>query len=214
MPLPAPVAHSSILNPRRLAPFVLFVACATAGSAAAQLTLQPTFLPANEMVMQNYSPEFPPIGAMYAYARAQRMAEHTALLLRDAPASPEAFEMAVYMEQSDQALDVLRRVIQTALLQMARAFELLNVRPQIVGRVVGSGVTDPLPGLIVDARAQLSRLPRENAARAERALVVFETRGGDPAGNPRRSIALRAFISRYQGTDAALEAEVDLITAS
>ncbi len=192
-----------------LAIALVFTLC---NPSRAQQSLRLSFYPANEAVLQNYSAEFPPIGAAYSVMRSQVMADHTARLLRDAPAGPETFEMLVYMERWQQAAVVLGRLIQSAPSQLARPFELLLSRKALRLSRRGDG-DDPVPGLITEARAQLGRLPRADAARVERALVLLEAGGGAPP-QPSRSAALREFIAQYAGTDAALEAEVDLITSS
>jgi TolA-binding protein len=192
--------------------FALALVLGLCDSSRAQQSLRLSFYPANESVLQNYSAEFPPIGAVYALMRSQVMADYAARLLRDAPAGPETFEMLVYLERRQQAADVLHRIIQSAPAQMERPFELLLSRNLFRSGGGGDGA-NPLPELIAEARSQFMWLPRASAARVERVLVLFEAGGGAPP-RPSRSAALREFIARYAGTDAALEAEVDLITSS
>jgi TolA-binding protein len=68
--------------------------------------------------------------------------------------------------------------------------------------------------LIAEARAQLPRLTPAAAARLELALIYVEPETSGPAPNARRPDALRALIARHPGTDAALEAEIGLLTST
>jgi hypothetical protein len=51
---------------------------ALSNSRRAQQSLRLSFYPANDFVLQNHSPEFPPIGAAYSFMRSQVMAERYA----------------------------------------------------------------------------------------------------------------------------------------
>ena len=191
----------------------LVLVFAFCGTTRAQQSTRMTFYPANEAVLQNYSAEFPPIGAGYFYMRSQLMADYTARMLNDAPAAPETFEMLVYMERWEQAAAVLRRIIQSAPPQLERPLAVLLSRSPLWRSSSKRDGTDPMAGLIGEARAQLGQLPRGEAARIDHMLVLLESPSGAPP-QPIRTASLRAFISKYSGTDAAVEAEVDLIRSS
>jgi tetratricopeptide (TPR) repeat protein len=192
---------------------VLLACLSLATEAAAQQSLQTTFLPGNQAILQNYSSEFPPLGPEFSSVRGRLMVSRAEQLLRDVPASPEAFELLVYLERPREAADLLRRIIQTNPAAMARAFELIWSSGVLRGPDLDSG-TDPLPELLAQGRSRLAALPQEEAVRAERAIIVLETRRPGAAPNPQRAEALRALAVRHPGTAIAQEIEVDLIMES
>jgi tetratricopeptide (TPR) repeat protein len=198
----------------------LVVGLAISGMPAfAQLSLAPGFLPANELALQNYSAEFPPIGVSYSSMRPALLADYMARQLREMPNALETFETAVLMERADLAADALGRIIRDRPEDAAWAFDVLarrNIFRYNVGipDVARPGVENPLPALIAEGRRQLTRLTAAAAARLELALIYVEPETSSPAPNTRRADALRALIATYPGTDAALEAEVDLLMST
>jgi tetratricopeptide (TPR) repeat protein len=185
----------------------------------AQQALAPGFLPANEQQLQNYSAEFPPLGASYSSMRPELLANHMARQLREMPDAPETFETVVLMERADLAAQVLGRLIRDRPEQAAWAFEVLARRNIFRYPTPTSGLTqppagNPLPGLVAEARRQLPRLTPAAAAQLELAIIFVEPETSGPAPNMKRADALRALIAKYPGTDVALEAEVDLLTST
>jgi outer membrane protein assembly factor BamD (BamD/ComL family) len=176
----------------------LAISCAP---ALAQQALAPGFLPTNELQLQNYSAEFPPIGAAYSTMRPELLANYMARQLREMPNAPETFETLLLMERPDLAAAALGRIIRDSPEEAAWAFGLLAGR-------------NMFPALMADARSQLARLAPAAAAKLELALIFVEPGTSGPAPNMRRADALRALIAKYPGTDAALEAEVDLIAST
>lgn len=183
------------------------------GPARAQQSLAPAFLPANEIALQNYSAEFPPIGPIYSTTtRSWVLRTYLERLLKEALDAPETLETLVRVDPPAVAA-ALRRTIQNQPERLAWAFGVVSPR-RTVDDPFAAGADDPLPQLIVEARGALARLPAADAARLELALTLADRsmRGASP--NPARANALRSFIAKHPGTDAALEAEVDLITST
>jgi TolA-binding protein len=189
--------------------------------ARAQMSLAQGFLPANEIALQDYSAEFPPIGPTYSTTtRSWVLRTYLERLLKEAPDAPETFETLVQVERAaglnrnpTAVAAALRRMIQNQPERLAWAFGVLSPR-RTVDDPFAFGADDPLPQLIVEARGALGRLPAADAARLELALTLADRsmRGAGP--NPARANALRSFIAKHPGTDAALEAEVELITST
>ena len=198
--------------------FVLGLAI-NADPAFAQQALTPGFLPANELQLQNYSAEFPPLGASYSWTRPDVLASYMARQLRDMPDALETFETVVLMERADLVAQALGRIIRDRPEEAASAFGILarrNIFRYPAGPLALSEPPpeNPLPGLVADARRQLARLTPAAAAQLELAIVFVEPETSSPAPNMRRADALRALIAKYPGTDAALEAEVNLLTST
>src|SRR5690349_16072037 len=131
----------------RISCFALALILALCNPTSAQESQRLSFYPANEAMLQNYSAEFPSIGASYSFMRSQIMQESTERLLRDSPAAPGTFEMLVYMERWQQAAVVLHRLIQSAPSLLERPFELLLSRNPFRSRSKADGDV-PLPALI------------------------------------------------------------------
>jgi tetratricopeptide (TPR) repeat protein len=176
--------------------------------------MRPVVLPANELVLQNYSAEFPPIGPPYSSMRSGVMANQLTQLLQQSPDAPETFEMLVYMERPAEAAAALRRMIQRDPGRLAWAFDVLRIRNFARGPLANLADV-PWPELFAEARRALGRMTTPDAARLELALInaVRATAVGlNP--NQARITALRAFIDKYAGNDVALEAEVELIMST
>src|SRR5688572_19197579 len=183
-------------------------------SAPAGAQLRPAFLPANELVLQNYSAEFPPIGPPYSSMRRGLLANHLTQLLQQSPDAPETFEMLVYMERPAAAAEALRRMVQSNPGRLAWAFDLLRSRNFARGPI--ASVADvPWPELFAEARRALGGMTMPDAARLELALInASPATAAGPSPNQARIAALRAFIDKYAGIDVALEAEVELIKST
>ena len=70
---------------------------------------------------------------------------------------------------------------------------------------------ETMAGVVASARKRLPDLPREEAARAERMFVRLDVELSPPRAE--QSQRLTRFIEQYRGTEAALLAEVDVITS-
>ena len=74
------------------------------------------------------------------------------------------------------------------------------------------GYPDSLQALVDAARRQLPRLPREEAARAKRRLLLLDRQPSfAPAKRPAWADQLRAFVKKYAGTETALLTEIDIM---
>jgi tetratricopeptide (TPR) repeat protein len=202
---------------RAVAPGIVLTLVICAVPASAQQPLPRGVLPVE---LQNYSAEFPPLGPSYSLMRTGLLADYMARQLREMPDAVETLDTVLLMDRADLAADVLGRIIRDRPERAAEAFGLV-ARRSIFRFVTGlQGPTQtraeegPLPALIADARRQLTRLTPAAAARLEHALIFVEPATSGPAPNWSRAEALRAFIAKYPGTDAALEAEVDRITSN
>ena len=175
---------------------------------------RPAFLPANELLLQNHSAEFPPIGPPYWSMRPGVLANHLTQLLQQAPDAPETFEMLVYMERPAEAAEALRRMMQSNPARLAWAFDLLRIRNFARGPF--ATLSDvPWPELFAEARRALGRMTMPHAGRLELALInAGRATAAGPSPSQARITALRAFIDKYAGSDVALEAEVELIMAT
>ena len=109
----------------------------------------------------------------------------------------------------DEALRVLRTIVDKHPEQIARAFEIvLQEASRFWDQARGYSTT--LQALVEDARKQLPRLPREEAARAERQLLMSD-RQPSLAKPVAFADKLRAFVDQYAGTEAALLTEIDVM---
>jgi TolA-binding protein len=153
--------------------------------------------------------DFPPgdsrIWGLQAQGQSQKDA---ARQLAGRPATPQGFRLLIQAGKIDEALDCLRRIIDTQPLKMAEALPALSRswRPD-----------DPrdysarLREVLAAAHAQAAKLPREQSAAAKYQLVSADgvlTQGGSVAWRER----LNGFLQQYAGTTAALLAETDAAT--
>lgn len=158
--------------------------------------------------------EFPPQDQQIWWMENQGLrAKVAARRLAEAPGSPETVRLLAEANNLDGVLRALRTIVDADARSIAEAFEALGDRitdfrgdnAKMLERV------ETLKLIVADARKRLPGIPREEAARAER---VFTTLDGEFSRNydewPKR---LTRFIEQYRGTEAALLAEVDVITS-
>lgn len=134
--------------------------------------------------------------------------------LAEAPDSPETLRLAAKAQRLDDVLTVLRRIVDRRPERIADALVALgdtayNFRgdDEVMKRR-----RETLRQIVADVETQLPALPREDAARAARAVVNLQ---GEltPSSQGAFAARLARFIDAYRGTAAALEAEVDAIDA-
>jgi tetratricopeptide (TPR) repeat protein len=126
---------------------------------------------------------------------------------------PDSPEIAELLEQNrvDDALRVLRSIVAKYPQNIPRAFEIVSEHSfRFSDRA--RGYPDSLQELVDAARKQLPRLPREEAARAERRLLLVDRQPSlAPAKRPAFADQLRAFVKEYAGTETALLTEIDVM---
>ena len=153
--------------------------------------------------------EFPDYDA--EILRAQRNGMVNTSLSARLKRDPGISELADLLQQDrvDEAVQLLRSIIKSAPQNIPAAFKAVVEQS---GRFsdIARGYPESLQELVDSARTQLPRLSREDAARAERQLLLVD-RSGPP--NPQQGTAdrLRRFVEQYAGTDTALLTEVDVI---
>ena len=126
--------------------------------------------------------------------------------------TPETVGLLLEGGRIADALRVIRTIVERHPEHIARTFKAVSERGGEIYYDQSRDFAVQLYGLIDAARLRLAKLPREEAARAERELLWNDGRRlpGEPqnAGWTYRS---RRFVQEYAGTEAALVAEVDLI---
>ena len=151
--------------------------------------------------------EFPPmdstaLNTLQAGLDAKRMAQ----ISLDSPADPRLASYFADHDRMDDAMRVLREIAERHPDRIARAFKGF---PRLSLRGDARAQTTALTELIAVGRSHLNALPREEAAVAARTLLNVET----AMDRTDRDARLRRFIDEYAGTDAALEAQVSLLSS-
>jgi hypothetical protein len=124
---------------------------------------------------------------------------------------PDSADIAELLQQDwvDDALRVLRSIVDKYPQKIPRAFEIVSEHSSRFSDRA-RGHPDSLQELVDAARKQLARLPREEAARAERQLLLVD-RQPSLAKRPTFADQLRTFVQQYAGTQAALLTEIDVM---
>jgi tetratricopeptide (TPR) repeat protein len=158
-------------------------------------------------------PDFPPADQrIWALQQKGLTAKLAAQALAREPDAPETLDLLSRARRFDDAIAVFQRIVdrQPASLERALAFVPALVVDATMNAVTGRA--DTLRGIVERAKASLPNLPREDAARAARALLGIDnnlTRRDRGAWSKQ----LRAFVEEWAGTEAAVLANIDLITA-
>jgi tetratricopeptide (TPR) repeat protein len=139
-------------------------------------------------------------------SRGQRAKEAARRLAAD-PEAADVPGLLIAERRFDDALNAIRRIIEKHPDRLVDAFhaDVTRMRDDSTRNYPA----EVLP-LVAAARLTLPGLPREQAAALARSLLTVEWSSRD---HPRDAwpAALRAFVTEYAGTDAALLAEVELI---
>jgi tetratricopeptide (TPR) repeat protein len=132
-----------------------------------------------------------------------------------APASLQTFKLLVDVDRWEDALAVLRRGLESA--DVSQTIDALGA---LSGRMTFSaafsqgdqtrGYSETIRQLVAPVRARIASLPREDAARLAWAMVGIDQRL-DGRGSQGWSQRLTQFVRDYDGTEAALLAQVDLL---
>jgi hypothetical protein len=137
--------------------------------------------------------EFPDYAGVWREQRNGLATKSAASRLTEQPDSPEIAEL---LEQNrvDDALRVLRSIVDKYPQNIPRAFEIVSEHSSWFSDRA-RGYPDSLQQLVDAARKQLPRLPREEAARAERRLLLVDRQPSlAPAKRPAFADQLRAFV--------------------
>ena len=127
-----------------------------------------------------------------------------------APDDPEVLRELLTQQRSDEALVVLRTIVNAHPERMPAAFEAMS------GQAGGfeseaHGHRQALQEIVNTAKQQLPRLSREDAARVARQLLLIDMQPTCP-GERRIENSLRCFLDDYAGTETAVLTQVDAIT--
>jgi len=148
--------------------------------------------------------------AAWHLERTGLIARAAARRLREAPDSADTLAFLIEAHRIDDALHVLRRIVEKRPEDMARAFEAVS-RDSRAFHDQAREYSETLQQLIDAARGKLRSMTAEQAARTERQLLMVD---GRPL--PRNSFTdrLEEFVTEYRGTETALLTEVDIIRSS
>lgn len=155
--------------------------------------------------------EFPPFDeSVLSLLLRGRAVKEANVRLQRAPAAPETLELLAKQDRVAEALGVLRRIVEDRPEQIARALRIVAEYAHIFRADEARDDVRVARELVAAARSRLSEMPREPGAEAALA-VVYAERALGPRSNLEAS-SLRAIARDYEGTEAALLAQVDLIT--
>jgi TolA-binding protein len=135
-------------------------------------------------------------------------------LLKQAPASVETFTKLARANRRDDALGVLKRVLDTADVgQTIAALDALKSALFVRQQDRPRSYSDTIRQLIAPVRGRLATLPREDAARVAWAMLPIDhwLEGRYDQGQP---LQPAQFFHDYEGTEAALLAHVDQFTTN
>ncbi len=160
--------------------------------------------------------EFPPQDAqLWSLESAGLTAKLAKQQLAAAPDSPETLRLVARAQRLDDVLAVLRTIVERQPRRIPDAFEALGDTAWAFrgGDEAMTGRREAFRQIVADAEKQLPALPREDAARAARVFLNLESELTPGSRNdfPER---VARFIEEYRGTEAALLAQVDAISAS
>jgi hypothetical protein len=160
--------------------------------------------------LENQAAEFPPYDnlAWYYYSKGAH-AQLASDLLARAPDSVETLQLLLRADRLEDALALLRRIVERHPYRIADAFEVVSYAGRGFYPDEGRGYAEELQRIVRTARLRLSGLPREAAARAARQILHSDTDVGKTDGG--YAAAIRSFVREYSGTEAALLAEVEVI---
>jgi len=130
--------------------------------------------------------------------------------LREAPDSVDTLDLLIKAHRTEDALRVLRRIVEKHPEDMARAFEAVS-QDSFSFHDQAREYSGTLHELIDAARGRFSTMTAEQAARTERQLLMVD---GRPLPGNSFTERLKQFVTEYQGTETALLTEVDIILFS
>ena len=158
--------------------------------------------------------EFPPADAsVWSAQRVGLTVKKAAEKLKRAPDSVDAADLLLAQRRVEDALPVLRRVIEQHADQIEAAARLLARHSTWFTEAPARGYGAKGLELVALARNRLKDLPREEAARAAYALASADSALTTANRQQRYVENLESIAHEYKGSEAALIAEVDLLGA-
>ena len=157
--------------------------------------------------------EFPPSDqALWTLHRDGMVSARAVRQLAAAPDSPETLELLLNRGRLDDALRVLRTIVDSRPAQLESALALVGRSSYRFRQNQPRGYATTLRGIVAAARRRLPALPREEAARIARELALLENglTGGGSAGWQQQ---LARLIAEYPDTEMARLVQVDEMTA-
>ena len=157
--------------------------------------------------------EFPPSDlALWTLHRDGMVSTRAVRQLAAAPDSPETLELLLNRGRLDDALRVLRTIVDSRPAQLESALALVGRSSYRFRQNQPRGYATTLRGIVAAARRRLPALPREEAARIARELALLENglTGGGSAGWQQQ---LARLIAEYPDTEMARLVQVDEMTA-
>ena len=148
------------------------------------------------------------------YLRRGADAKEAKRLRAQGSASVDTFRRLVAAERRDDALVELKRILEAPnAAQTIAALRALSETIYIFQQDQTRSYTEPIRQTIASARARIAQLPREDAARAAREMLSIDQWLEGQAGQkwPER---LTQFVRDYEGTEAALLTQVDLLMSN
>ena len=155
--------------------------------------------------------EYPPLDhRLWSLQHTGLSAKLADLRLARAPDDPETADLLMESDRLTDGVAVLRRAAEKYPDRIDRVFAILAQHSHRFDDVKRPAYVDLLEELVSATRARLPGLSREQAARTARSLLGPENRlaGGRSSDYGRR---LEEFVQEYDGTEAALLAEVDVL---
>jgi tetratricopeptide (TPR) repeat protein len=148
---------------------------------------------------------------VYYLRRGADAKEAKRLLARDS-ASVDTFRRLVAAERRDDALVQLKRILEKP--DVAQSIAVLRALSETIFTFQHDqtrSYTETIRQTIAPARARIAHLPREDAARLARELLVIDQWLEGRQANQKWPERLTQFVRDYEGTEAALLTQVDLL---
>jgi tetratricopeptide (TPR) repeat protein len=167
--------------------------------------------PPATIVLASSAAEYPPLELQLQSSEQTGLsAKLAAVRVAQAPDDPETVAALLGLQRVDQAVALARQIVDTHPERISRLFRLLEPSGVWLRDAAAAKWTERASDVIAAARGHLAGLPRADRAEAAYRLLLAEmtldrNRGADRAGR------LEAFVQEFAGTDAAFNAEIDLL---
>ena len=166
------------------------------------------------IVLASSAAEYPPFEMQVQEAeQAGLNAKLAAVRVAQSTDYPETVVALFGRQRVDQGVALAKQIVDTHPERIGRLFRLLEMSRFMFYGAASEKWTEKAADVIAAARKRLPDLPRAEAAEAAYRLLLVESslNRGENSGRLSR---LKAFVQEFAGTDAALEAEVDIISAA